>query len=1096
MSKIAVRLLLGLLLILPMVCMAQFETATVLGTVRDASGAVIQRSKVTLENVKTGVTNVAQTNEVGNFDFINVPIGTYRIRAEAPGFKTAVAEQFTVTVNARQRVELTLAVGDTTQTVEVKAAAAALETDSSERGQIVSSTTIVNLPLNGRYYSDLALLTPGVRKSVFGMDQSSSNFRESSFNVNGLRNSLNNFQVDGVDNNAYNTSNQGYSSQAVQLSPDAIAEFKVQTNNFSAEYGRAGGAIVNVSVRSGTNAFHGGVWEFLRNTDLNAVGFFKPSYGKPAFQQNQFGASLGGPIIKNKTFFFADYEGLRRVTRTLSYLTIPTVDQRNGIFGIPIKNPYTGEVYSSGVVPPSLITAFAKKVFSELVAPTLPGISNNYEALPRIPTKDNKGDIRADEYFSDKLMGFFRYSHRGFNQTDTPVIPLPIGADSSNGNVNIVNKQIAGGLTYNMGTTSLIEFRLGITKSIGGKWPVQIGLPNMQDGYGIPGLPTDPALAGGLNTQQISGYAGLGRRNSTPQFQNPLVLNPKANFAKIFSRHTLKLGYELQTIHTEILDFSPQYGQDGYAGQFSSPGGAANNLYNVADFLFGARSNYALTNWFVAQYRQRMQFLYAQDDWKVNRKLTLNLGLRYEYATPQWEDGLHLSNFDPTGPKLVPASSGSIYNRALVKPDRNNFAPRVGFAYSVTPKTVVRSGYGVSYIHFNRMGGENILSYNPPSIMAITINNPNPLNARTCAQDEASTSCFRPTMLGYTQNQVSPTRLDLSTTQLRYTPADTRAAYVMSWHITIQRELAKDLILDLAYVGNRSVKLIILGDYNQARPQNPGENVALNARRPISGFATIEESWSGGFTSYNALQTKLEKRFSGGLYFLNSFTWSKVLDNAAGHLEVSNGDASMVNYRDLKNEKGVGSYNQPFNNTSTLVWDLPYGKGRKFGSSANPVLVAILGGWRGTLINTMASGLPVNLNYGPSSQFQITTLGISYRPNLLGDPMAPLDQRSIGNYFNKANVVIPVDAQHPYPFGNAGRNSVRAYAYYNTDLGLHKDFPLWKESKKLEFRAEFFDLFNKTNFTAPNSTRSSSGFGTITSTFPARIIQFALKFVF
>jgi hypothetical protein len=296
-------------------------------------------------------------------------------------------------------------------------------------------------------------------------------------------------------------------------------------------------------------------------------------------------------------------------------------------------------------------------------------------------------------------------------------------------------------------------------------------------------------------------------------------------------------------------------------------------------------------------------------------------------------------------------------------------------------------------------------------------------------------------------------------------------------------------------VGNRGVKLMILADANQARPQNPGENLSLNARRPIQGFTAIEEAWGGGFSDYNALQVKLEKRFSGGLYFLNSFTWSKAIDNAAGHLEVNNGDNSRANYYDLKHEKGLGSYNQPFNNTTTLVYDLPYGKGRKFGSSAHPVLNGILGGWRGTLINTMTSGAPVNLTYGPASQFQVSGLP-SYRPSLLGDPMAPKDQRSIDNYFNKANVVIPVDPQNPNPFGNAGRNTVRAYAFYQTDLGLHKDFPLWAESKKIEFRSEFFNLFNKTNFTAPNSSRSDGGFGTIRSTFPARIIQFALKFVF
>ncbi len=1082
--------------------MAQFEAATVLGTLKDPTGAVVSGAKVTLENTKTGVATTGRSNESGNFDFINVPIGSYRIRAESPGFQIALTEEFTVTVSARQRVDVTLAVGDVTQTIAVRDAAATLETESSDRGQVINNVTIVNLPLNGRSYADLALLVPGVRKSFLAMDPSSSNYRDSSFNVNGLRSSLNNFQVDGVDNNTYATSNQGYSNQAIQPSPDAVAEFKVQTNNFSAEYGRAGGAIVNVSLRSGANDFHGAAWDYLRNTSLNAVGYFKPALGKPVFQQNQFGGALGGRIIRNKTFFFADYEGLRRNTRTLSFQTIPTADQRNGIFRtaagapLPIKNPYSGEVYANGIIPQSQITPFAQKVFSQLVQPTTAAFANNYQALPRIPTSDNKGDVRVDHYFGTRVTAFFRYSHREFNQTDTPVLPLPVGNDASNGYVNIINKQGAGGVTYTLSPTSILEFRMGVTRSIGGKWPIQVGQPNMQEAYGIPGLPTDPLLAGGLNTQTIGGYAGMGRRSSTPQFQNPLVLNPKVNYSKVFSSHTLKLGYELQTIHTEVLDFSPQYGADSYGGQFSAPAGAAsNNFYNIADFLFGARSSYSLTNTFVAQYRQRMNFAYAQDDWKVSSKLTLNLGVRYEYATPQWEDGNHLANFDPVQQKMINASSGDIFQRALVRPDKNNWAPRVGLAYRVTPKTVVRSGYGISYIHFNRLGGENLLAYNPPSVINITINNPDPSRTAICAADVVSTGCFRPTALGYTASILDPARVDLSNVSLRYSPADMRTGYVQSWHFTVQRELSRDFVLDLAYVGNRSVKLVILGDANQARPQAPNENLALNARRPYRGFGEIEESWGGGFSDYHALQVKLEKKYTSGLYLLNSFTWSKVLDNAAGHLEANNGDNSRVNYYDLRGEKGVGSYNQPFSNTTTLVYDLPYGKGRRFGSSGNPVAGMILGGWRTTLINTMSSGLPVNLTYGPATRYVVSGLP-TYRPSVTGDPMAPESQRNIDNYFNKDTVVIPVDVATPYPFGNAGRNSVRSYALYQTDLGLHKDFPLLAESRRLEFRAEFFNLLNKTNFQAPNSTRSSGAFGTIRSTFPARIIQFALKFVF
>ncbi|MEK7409571.1 MAG: TonB-dependent receptor [Acidobacteriota bacterium] len=1065
--------------------LAQFETATVLGTVLDPSGSVITAGKVTLENLKTGISAETRTDEVGNYQFLNVRIGTYRVKAEAPGFKAAVAEEFTVRVNARQRVDLTLTVGAVTETVEVRDAAAALETDSSDRGQIVGRQTIVNLPLNGRAYADLALLAPGVRKSSIAD-------RESAFNVNGLRSSLNNFQVDGVDNNAYGTSNQGYSNQVVQLNPDAVAEFKVQTNNYSAEFGRAGGAIINASVRSGTNEFHGALWEFLRNTRLNAIGFFKPSLGKPVFQQNQFGGALGGPVKRNKTFFFADYEGLRRVQRQLGFATVPTMDQRQGVFGTPIQNPYTGQVYSDGVIPPSAITGFAQKVFKDLPPPTRAGLSNNYDNLPRVPTADDKGDGKLDQYFSSRLTGFFRYSHREYNQIDNPLIPLPLGISTSQGNVHIVNKQGAGGVTYTLSPSSLVEFRLGVTKTIGGKWPLQLGMPSAQELYGIPGLPTDKSITGGLHTQNIGGYASLGRRGSVPQFQNPLLVNPKVNYSKILSRHTMKFGYEFQTIRTEINDFSPQYGSDTYGGQFSRPAGArSNDIYNVADFVFGGRSSYGLTTFVVVNYRQRMNFLYFQDDFKVSPRLTLNLGARYEYATPQWEADNRLSNFDAAGVKMTLARGGGIYDRALVRPDRNNWAPRVGFAFNLTRKTVLRSGYGVSYIHFNRMGGENILSYNGPTVIEVNISQL-PSN-RICAAEEASPNCFRPAMMGVPQNLITPERYSPLTARTNYTPADNRTAYVQSWHFTVQRELARDLVLDVAYVGNRGVKLMILGDYNQARPNNSNENLVLQARRPIPNFSYIQISWGGGFSSYNSLQAKLERRFSSGLYLLNSFTWSKVLDNAPGHLEVFNGDNSRVNYRDLRNDKGVGSYNQPFNNTSTLVYDLPYGKGRRFGAAAPAWWNGLAGGWRVTLINTMTSGQPVNLTYGPTAQFQVSG-AVSPRPNLLGDPMAPAGERNIDNYFNKANVQAPTNPL--FPFGNAGRNIVRGYAFYQADLGLHKDFPLWKEGWKLEFRGEFFNLLNETNFGAPNSSRSSSGFGTIRGTQPARVIQFALKLSF
>lgn len=1079
-------LLLGLLVVAA--AFGQFDTGSIIGTVSDPSSAVVSGVKVTLENVRTGVRQTATTDMEGSYSFLSQRIGEYRVVAEAQGFKQVSSDPFTLTVNARQRVNLTLQVGDVSQAVAVTGTAEALETESSDRGQVIQRAAIVNLPLNGRAYADLALLSPGVRRSNITN-------RDASFNVNGLRSSLNNFMVDGVDNNAYGTSNQGFSNQVVQLNPDAVEEFRVVTNNFSAEYGRAGGAVINASVRSGTNDFHGSAWEFLRNTKLNAVGFFRPSTGvKPVLVQNQFGASFGGRIIKDKTFFFVDYEGLRRVERNLQFATLPTLEQRQGRFGVPIRNPLTGEVYTDGVVPANLITPFAKRVLGDLPSPvrSTPGgqlPANNWDFLTPTPWVDNKGDGRLDHYFNSKLNAFGRYSHRLLNRTESHVIPGPSGGDA-NGNVRVLNQQVAGGFNYNISASSLFDFRFAYSIFEGGKFALGSDRPNMLQEYGIPGLPDDPVIGGGLTGQQISGFTNLGRQTSNPQFQNPTTINPKANYTKIVGRHSVKAGYEYQAINTDIFDFNPQYGQDNYAGQFSRPTGvASNNLYNLADFLFGARSAYSLNNQIVLNYRQRMHFGYVQDDWKVNSRLTLNLGVRYEFATPQWEDQNRLSNYDPATNTLIQAKPGGIYERSLVHPDKNNWAPRVGLAFQVTPRTVIRSGYGISYIHFNRMGGENLLGYNGPSIVNLTINQ---LPTQPLCTGNDYRNCFRLTQQGYPSGLVNPANFSTATTRTNYTPADYRTSYVQSWHLTVQRELARNVVIDVAYVGNRSNGLMILGDYNQARPNNPGENLPILQRRPIPGFDYIQASFGGGFATYHALQTKFEKRYSAGVYLLNSFTWSKTIDNVSGHLEAFNGDNSRVNFRNLPAEKAVGAYDQPFNNTTSLVLELPYGRGRRWGGQSPAFLNGIFGGWRLTGINTMTSGQPVNITYSPASVGQVSGAP-SYRPNYVGGDIYAAE-KTPARWFNPAAFALPDFTQ---PFGNLGRNVARTESIYNFDLGLHKEFPLMWETWRLQFRSEFFNLFNTTNLGAPAQTFGNSNFGTITSlSSPARQIQFALKLVF
>ncbi|HZS54816.1 MAG TPA: TonB-dependent receptor, partial [Bryobacteraceae bacterium] len=969
---------------------AQFESGTVLGTVRDPSGGSVANAQVTLENTKTGVVLQSKTDQNGDYEFVNVRLGAYRVRVEAPGFQTANTDPFDLTVNARQRVDLGLQIGQTSQNVTVTDAATLLETDNSSRGQVINPKQIVELPLNGRSYADLTLLAPGVAKSPLENQTDSS--RDASFNVNGLRSEFNNFLLDGMDNNAYGTSNQGFSNQVIQPNPDALTEFKVEATNYSAEYGRMPGAVVNASIKSGTNQFHGELWEFVRNTEFNAVGFFKPVLGGSLpFNQNQFGAAFGGPLVKDKMFFFGDYEGFRRVYHAVLFATVPTVAEDQGNFtgySVSLRNPLTNQAIANNIIPSSMFTPLATNVLAALPAPNLPGNSNNFQSAPADTTQYDKGDFRYDYFISEKLSLFARYS-----QSDTSIFnpsPIPgIAGGNSNGNVYIFNKQAVSGATWTINPTSILEARLGISYTRAGKTPTTLGASTT--GLTIPNEPTDPSLAGGLFTVGLSGgLSQLGRLNSNPQYQDPFVGDPKVNFTKIIGRHSLKFGFEYQLIDTAVSDFHPQYGTENFTGFFSDAGstaglsGVQQQVYSLADFIFGAPSHYELDNNPVAHLRQRMYFGYVQDDFKVNGKLTLNLGLRYEFATPQYERDNKLSNFDLRTDSLDYASGGSLYNRSLVHPYPNNWAPRLGLAYQATSKTVIHMGYGISYVEFNRLGGENLLAYNGPNIVDAAVDQVPSQGICTSISAPANT-CFRTTAQGFPVNFATPSSFSTALSQVRYIPQDNRPGYVQSWNFDVQQDLGHNLLLDVAYVGNHGVGLTILADANQAVPNAFGQNLSVNARRPIPNFTTIEVSWDGGFSTYNALQTKLEKRYSFGLYFINSFTWSKAIDNAPGHLENYDGDNSRVNYYNIPANKAVSSFDQPLNDTLSILYDIPFGKGRHF-DPHNTALDIVAGGWGVDLINTATSGLPLNITYSPTTQGSVSPL-VSELPNLTGAPL-------------------------------------------------------------------------------------------------------------
>jgi hypothetical protein len=1159
-SLVLAALLAALLATAPL--QAQFDAGTVLGTIKDPSGLNIAAATVELHSIAKGSNVVRSTDSTGSYEFDNILPGEYTLTVTAPGFAKSTTDPFTVNVGARQRVSLTLSLGSDAQSVTVSGAASQLETDTSDRGQTVQGAEAVTLPLNGRSYADLAQLVPGVRKSMLGTVASNPP-RDASYNVNGLTSQSNNFELDGIDNNAYQEANQGYSNEAVIPSPDAIQEFKVQTDNYSAEYGRAGGAIVNATTRGGTNRFHGGIYDYLRNTKLNAFGPFFGTGVKPTLVQNQFGATFGGPVLHDKLFFFMDYEGLRSVAHLLTTATLPTATELTGLFtsdgtptGTPIavKNPYTGLAYVNGQVPLSdpNINPVALAVFKLLPTPNIPGAAltaANFQYLPASTTTDDKGDARADFILNSTQNGFFRYSQRAVQFFQPPNYPGPAGGNN-NGTLYARTRQLAAGYNWALSSSSILELRFGQTWTASGKSPAYLGQPNLL--AGIPNVPQDPSYTGGLNTQSVTGFTQFGEQATNPQFTNPTQANPKVNYTWVKGRHSLKVGYEYGWLSQAISDFHPKFGSDTYSGQFSAytdPVTKVNlttpQAANLTDFLFGARNNYSLNAVNEVNYLRFWHMGYIQDDWKMLHNLTVNLGLRYEFMSPNYEQDNKILNFDPTNQQLIQAGTGAdvnstvpghvyklhyvggsgLANRALVNPDYKDFGPRVGFSYQALPGTVVRGGYGVGYAYLFRFGGEGLLAYNGPNNYSATLPvNQTPSQGICTTLTQDPTTCFRRTQDGYQTNFAGPSNFTTTRAQTRYTPKDFKNGYVQAFHLSIQQQLPLKTTLEVSYVGNHAVHIAALEDFNQARLCTQAE-IATNActstgtasllnRRPIANFTDILTESNAGFLTFNSLQTKLERRFTNGLFLINSFTWSQGVNNSSADLEANNGDSAVVNIANIAGDRGPSGYNQPLNDTTSIIADLPFGHGRRWGGNAPGWQQQILGGWQLTGINIVTSGVPINLSYTANTNQVVSTTSSVYalRPNLVSSAKAVYGSTlvktnsALNGFFNAAAVSGPTGAQL---FGNAGRNALRGPAFGQLDLAAHKKFSLLTDRQTLEFRIEAFNVLNATNYISPSTnigTVSAAGvlspnasfgqFSGSTSVFPSRQVQLALRLAF
>jgi hypothetical protein len=1164
---------------------AQYEDGSLIGSIHDATGAAIPNASVTVTNVNTGIVSTTAANASGDYEIPSLRVGVYNIVASATGFATAEARNIAVSVAARQRIDLTLKVGAGATTIEVSDVALQIETASSERGQEITGYETAALPLVSRNFSDLLALVTGSRQAPAEVITTSvsSLERAGSYNVNGQRSMFNNFLLDGMDNNAYGESNQGFDNQIIAIAPDSVAQFSVVTNNESAEYGRSSGATINVASASGTNQYHAKAYEFLRNTDLNAAGFFKPTiiggagattpFVKSTFNRNQFGVDFGGPIKRDRLFFFLDYEGFRQVLKPLSVLTLPTQNELNGKLVVPVYDPLTGTIYQAGSSVP--INPLSKQIisyFNQIHGLPVSGTastglaSNDYAVEAPFTDDSDKGDLRLDYQQSANSSWFLRISDRKENAVNYTTIPLPLDGQT-NGRIRILDQQIALGYTHLFGANKIVDARLGLSRTKAGKFNLSIG----NTAFTIPGLPSNPIVAGGLPSVGISGFTGFGRQSTNPQWQDPALLDPKVNFTWVKGKHSLKFGYEYEHVWMAVNDNNPLYGSWTYGGGYStcpstkvagvktatypnctSISAVSDNYW--ADFLFGTTSTYQLANYFVVHLRQTLDNAYAQDDWKVSHNLTVNLGVRWEYGSPYSEENNYISNFDPVaqtvdtispgavvGNGIRPVTASGVYGKTLMNPDLTDFSPRLGFAYELTSKTVVRGGVGTGYVHYTRAGSGDILAINAPQAQFAAVVQPTPTLLNQCATPlpaqiiptgSTAPSCYAVSSQGFPSGLV--TSFNSATDNITWVPKDTKDSYVENFFLSIQRQLTKNALLDIAYIGNHGLHLQGFVNANQRILSTLG---TANVQRPYANWPSdITEALNEFYSHYNALQVRYEQRSVFGLTLLNSFSWEHSLDNASASLEANT--PSPQDGNNIRADYAQSDYNLPIADVASLIYEVPVGKGHKFlAGGNNPAAEALFGGWQISSINTMQSGTPFNITFTPNSTQQVspqisaTYRGANeYRPNIVPGQKVTQGRSSIAantgyvNYINlNAFVLQPItDAAGNYlsPFGTATRNPGRTPAFYETDLDLNKKFNTPIERMKIEFRAEAYNIFNHTNLFLPSTISGTQGTttatattgaslplseitggvptggGQITSTFEPRILQFGLKVIY
>lgn len=1105
MSKIKrLDTLLCLALLIAPILNAQVERASIIGNITDKTGAAMSGVEVTVTNDATNTSVRVLSDEAGAFTAVNLIPGGYGVNATRSGFRPVVFRNFVLQVGQSARLDISMEVGSVEQTVEVAGTIPLLQTENASVGQVIERGAVNALPLNGRNFVQLAILAPGVSGLDYAQPGTINTGKRpdelrpggTALQANGALSQSNQVLLDGIDNTEM-------ISQTFIVRPavEGIQEFKVLTNNAGAEYGRSVGAVVVVTSKSGGNQFRGSLFEFLRNEKLDARNFFaRTDAPKPPFKLNQYGASLGGPVLlprydgRNRTFFFANYEGYREVFGDTQLVTVPTAQIRtgdfrgvtaNGIFDplTTTANPAGGAAirtrFPNDTIPANRFDAIGAGMVNLWPLPQRAGLANNYVANPVKQSSVHRGDARIDHQLSPKDTLFFRYS------ADWSALVIPdtfnkdIGGNEASfaGDDSVKGRNLVTAWTHTFSPSTIGDFRYGYTQFNMALLPTVLSNPIWKQ---IPGRDTSDPFQPSAPIVGTTGYAGLGNARSTPLIRDQKTHSIVANISTLKNNHNIKYGVDFRFRTTGETASPP--GESAFGrwvfdpGYTRNPASTAGTGETIATMLLGypiaIRRDVFLPG--TATLRTNELNLFVRDEWRVTSKLTLNIGLHYEINTPFTEAKDQWVNFDPVAGKQLIAGRDGVSRTGNINTDYLTWGPRVSFAYQLTKKTIIRSGYGLFYFPQGN-AGTNIRQFRQPPFDFV-------VNLPFSGNDIPSTK----TSQGFPIFTTPPDlRQGPAFFALRGVTPNFRNGQMQQFNLSVQRELGREMVATVGFVSSAGAKLYWTRNINLPDP-GPG---AVDPRRPYIGIlpAVTGISWleSAGNSFFSSMQTSFEKRFSAGFYFLSNWTWAHGLDNVGG-----DGGSNGPVPQDPKNRRADwGSSNSDVRHRVNLAttYQLPFGPGKKLASGGGP-LGHIIGGWEIGGIAVLQSGLPYTVAFSGSP----SNTGAGSRANPVAGVNPIPDNQSINLWFNPAAFASPP----AFTWGTLGRNTLNAPALYNLDFSISKKFR-FTEARELQFRSEFFNGLNHPQFGLPNATVGVGGAGTIAATQRSnRQMQFALRLTF